>query len=268
MIDELSEFASVYAARPIQDNPRGMKSPHLFALWFMAKRLSPELVVESGVLRGQSTWLLEQACPEAKLICIDPALEKRTYISDRAVYSPKDFAEHDWADVPERSLAFFDDHQNAYLRIQQCAWFGFRHVIFEDNYPPGRGDCYSLKKAFAGAGHAQDDGAVRPARGSLARISDALRRRLGSSGRTAPQPALDSSIPPNEIDAKMLERRLAVYREFPPVFKPAQTRWGDDWSDEAYLTPDPLLTEPEQPAHQVYLDEAMYYTWICYARLR
>ena len=172
-----------------------MKSPHLFALWFMAKRLRPELVVESGVLRGQSTWLLEQACPEAKLICIDPALEKRTYISDRAVYSPKDFTEHDWADVPERSLAFFDDHQNAYLRIQQCAWFGFRHVIFEDNYPPGHGDCYSLKKAFAGAGHAQNDGAVQPAGGSLARVSDALRRRLGSSGRKASQPAWIRALP-------------------------------------------------------------------------
>lgn len=61
IIDSLDEFSAIYADRPIQDNKGGMKAPHMFAVWFMTRKLSPDLIVESGIWRGQSTWLLEQA---------------------------------------------------------------------------------------------------------------------------------------------------------------------------------------------------------------
>ena len=47
IIDHLGEFEAVYADRPIKDNQGGMKAPHMFAVWFMAKRLNPDLIVES-----------------------------------------------------------------------------------------------------------------------------------------------------------------------------------------------------------------------------
>jgi len=40
----------------------------MFASWFMARQLDPEVIIESGVWRGQGTWLLEQACPRAQII--------------------------------------------------------------------------------------------------------------------------------------------------------------------------------------------------------
>lgn len=48
-IDELS---TIYGERPIQENQGGMKAPHMFAVWFIAKKLSPDLIVESGVWKG------------------------------------------------------------------------------------------------------------------------------------------------------------------------------------------------------------------------
>lgn len=95
IIARLDEFESIYADRPIKDNQGGMKAPHMFAVWFIAKQLSPDLIVESGILKGQSTWLLEKACPKAKLVSIDLNLGYRQYISDRAFYSDKDFIEQD-----------------------------------------------------------------------------------------------------------------------------------------------------------------------------
>jgi len=44
----------------------------------------------------------------------------------------------------------------------------------------------------------------------------------------------------------------------------AATRWNTPWPP----TPAPLLTTPDTPARQIFLDEADSYTWICYARLR
>jgi hypothetical protein len=57
MIASLDEFVTLYQERPIQDNTGGMKAPHLFAVWFMMRKLAPELIVESGVWKGQGTNL-------------------------------------------------------------------------------------------------------------------------------------------------------------------------------------------------------------------
>lgn len=239
IIESISEFSTIYAERPIKDNQGGMMAPHMFAVWFITKKLSPDLIVESGIWKGQSTWLLEQACPRAELFSIDLNLGLRKYISERAVYSDRDFSEQDWLAVTDNSLAFFDDHQNAYSRVQQCSWFGFKHIILEDNYPVKQGDCYSLKKAFANAG-------------------------FEPSGKQGAEGSVDK----NDIDSRMLNKNLEVYYEFPPVFKSATTRWGDAWDDESYPTPEPLLAESSDDSHRVFVDELLSYTWICYAKIK
>jgi FkbM family methyltransferase len=154
MLGAMKEFAELYQRRPIQDNSGGMKSPHLFPIWFALRQLQPRFIVESGVWLGQGTWFFEQACPDAKLYCIDPELKRIRYRSSQATYLDRDFSQHDWSALPaEQTVLFFDDHQNAYERIKTARWFGLRHLFFEDNYPPSQGDCYSLKKAFMHAGY-------------------------------------------------------------------------------------------------------------------
>jgi hypothetical protein len=268
IIDSLVEFSAIYADRPIQDNKGGMKAPHMFAVWFMTRKLSPDLIVESGIWRGQSTWLLEQACPQAELVCIDVNLGFRQYISKKAVYSEKDFSEQDWSKVTDRSLAFFDDHQNAYRRLQQCDWFGIKHIIFEDNYPTTRGDCYSLKKAFANAGF----GSPGPQRksgdlGIAAKIRRKFAKLIGVNGSSIQQYE-SNGVEPNEFDACMLRKHLEIYCEFPPFFRKDATRWGDAWNDASYPTPKPLLERATAPIHNLFRDEAEFYTWICYAKLK
>lgn len=268
ILDHLDEFESIYADRPIKDNQGGMKAPHMFAVWFIAKQLSPDLIVESGVWKGQSTWLLEKACPEAKLISIDLNLGRRQYISDRAIYSEKDFVEQDWSAISNRSLVFFDDHQNAYTRLQQCKWFGFKHVIFEDNYPNTRGDCYSLKKAFANAGFNPANPGQNTSnnnifkkilkKSSQLRLNAIINRFRNGSGKIAP----------NDVDSKLLQKNLDIYYEFPPIFKPGKTRWGDDWEETSYPTPKPILEQSNKTTHKVFWDEALSYTWICYVMLK
>lgn len=63
----------------------------MFAVWFMSKKLNPELIIESGVYKGQSTWLFEVSCPQARIVSIDVNLDFREYISSRAEYSDLDF---------------------------------------------------------------------------------------------------------------------------------------------------------------------------------
>ena len=80
-----------------------------------------------------------------KLLCIDPNLHYRKYISEKAEYTNIDWKHLDIQNT-ENTLCFFDDHQNAPERIESAVKRGFKHLIFEDNYPIGQGDCISLKQ--------------------------------------------------------------------------------------------------------------------------
>ena len=267
ILNNIDEFLTIYDARPIKDNQSGMQAPHMFAIWFMAKKLSPELIIESGIWKGQSTWILEQACPQAKLVSIDLNLKHREYISEKAIYFDRDFSEQDWTNISDRTLIFFDDHQNAYKRLQQCKWFGFKHIIFEDNYPSSKGDCYSLKKVLANSGFQTANSQKASVFNNVsARIFNKLAKLSGIRPYFTPQYE-STSIQPNVFDSRMLHKNLDIYYEFPPVIKTEQTRWEDDWN-EAYPTPKPLLDRPIKPSQNVFLDEAMSYTWMCYVKLK
>lgn len=260
MVCRLEEFASLYDKRPIRDNKGGMRSPHLFLIWYVLQALRPKVIIESGVWLGQGTWFFEQACPEARLYCIDPVLNRIQHRSRRAQYVDRDFSLVDWRRLPkDETVVFFDDHQNAYERLKTAKWFGFKHVVFEDNYPASQGDCYSLKKVFAWSGLKASEAGLRSPK---ARLYAAVRAMLGR--------ASDSylEIPPNDVDAKYLEENLDVYQELPPIFKAERTRWGDTWNEVDYPTPEPLLRAVEASYQRRYLDEAADYTWMCYARLK
>ena len=259
MRGSLDEFSRLYDTRPIKHNAGGMSSPHMFLAWFMLRMLRPAAVVESGIWRGQGTWLIEQACPEARLYCIDIDLSNRRYKSERAEYFDRDFSMIDWTGLPkDETLLFFDDHQNGYERVKTAKWFGFKHMIFEDNYPAFEGDCYSLKKAFAHAGLRFD--LVRSDSPKL-KYKQLKRKMLVRIGRM-------EEVAPNDIDAKYLRQNLSVYCELPPVFKVERMRFGTAWDDENFPTPEPLLQSVEQDYQRRFLDEAASYTWMCYARLK
>lgn len=249
MRERLEEFANLYARKPISENSGGMQAPHMFLFWFVLRSLKPKVVIESGVWKGLGTWFVEQACPDAELYCIDLTWKHLIYKSPRAVYLDRDLATHDWSRLPkEETLVFIDDHMNALERCTTCLLHGFRHLLLEDNYPHGKGDCYSLKEVLSHTGH-------RAFPGLKARVNRTLGRLR------------DYSVPPNDADAAYFRSIAEVYEELPPVFKTTTTRWGDPW-DDRYPTPEPLLTSLTQPYQQVFLDEAGWYTWMCYVRLR
>ncbi|HWN09795.1 MAG TPA: hypothetical protein VNO50_11115 [Pyrinomonadaceae bacterium] len=147
LLQELREFARVMKRRPFQ-NEQGLRGVSAFALYWFIKQVKPTIVFEVGVWKGFSTWLIEQAAPDAKVVCFDPLFlldhllqpDKLgpTYRSARAAYSHQDFS---CADIErliggsERPLVFFDDHQNKFPRLLQARDFGIADIIFDDNKP-------------------------------------------------------------------------------------------------------------------------------------
>lgn len=146
-------FWEVWQERPIPDNRGGMGLNHSFALWMILRKINPKIVVESGTFMGHSTWVIEQAVPDAQLLVFDLDLSKLKYRSARASYAEEDLTEFDFSEYDlAQSLFFLDDHQNSYERIKDLIVLGVSHVIFEDNFPVGKGDFYSLHHLDAGEG--------------------------------------------------------------------------------------------------------------------
>ena len=253
--DSIPEFLELYHKKPLDNNQGGMLSPHMFATWFMLKKLNPKSVIESGIWKGQGTWLIEQALPDVKIYSIDINLEIREFISDKVTYFQKDFSEIDWSIIEDKSntVLFFDDHQNALNRIKIGEELGFKQFIFEDNYPAKQGDCYSLKKAFQ---HAGFEPVQQPIQGLKAKIMKIIK------------PNNLERVKPNKEDSQYLKNVLETYYEFPPIFKRESTRWGDDWNEEDYPTPNPVYSKLESDHLKIFQQEAVYYTWICFASLK
>ncbi|KAL6848542.1 hypothetical protein ACP4OV_021836 [Aristida adscensionis] len=176
LLSGLEEFVPIYETRPIKNNAHGMGFDHSFGLWFVARWLKPDLMIESGAFKGHSTWVLRQAMPNTRIISLSPRHPEKylkkgpAYVDRNCTYlSGKDFIDFgsvDWDTLlrdhsisdPRKVLVFFDDHQSELKRLMQALKAGFRHLIFEDNYDTGTGDHYSLRQIcdqsfIRGGGH-------------------------------------------------------------------------------------------------------------------
>ena len=145
----LPKFLEVYKKRPIKNNIMGMGINHSFALYSLLKKLDIEHVFESGIALGHSTWLIENTLENVELTAVDLNLKLREYISKKknTKYHEGDIEDLSFDNLdPNKTIVFFDDHTNVMHRLKFLKAWGIKYAIFEDNYPPGHGDSYSIRK--------------------------------------------------------------------------------------------------------------------------
>jgi hypothetical protein len=232
----ITEFLELYDKKPISNNAGGMKSHHCFWLWYFLKKVQPEVVIESGIWKGQSTWLIEQTCPNAHIISIDPRLEWREYISSRAEYTTVDFNNHNWKELlgNKKTLAFIDDHQDNFKRLEHAFKHGINYMVFEDNYPTNHGDVLSLKKILSNNYHILDQAGIRS------------RQEI-----------------PVWYKPRVLE--ICEYNECPPVYLDSlKTRWNNTFVE--HNCKPPVFDELEDNL-EIFKKDQLDYTFIAFVKL-
>jgi hypothetical protein len=132
--EHVAEFRRLYAGAPITQNNYGMNFPGGLALFVISRCLNPKIIVESGVYRGLSSYLLAKAAPTARIAAFDPRLNEVQYRTPRVAYHPCDWMQIEIACEGD-GLAFFDDHQSQARRVIEAHGRGFRHLIFDDSWP-------------------------------------------------------------------------------------------------------------------------------------
>ena len=130
----IDDFFQAYDERPVQDNEGGTKFADSFWLYTLGRLIAPEMIVESGVHRGHSTWLLRIGNPRAAMHCFDVSFRSVVWRDDEANYY-----EDDWmnADIKAcgNTLCYFDDHINHAQRVIEAHARGFRTLFFDDDFP-------------------------------------------------------------------------------------------------------------------------------------
>lgn len=228
MLDYIDEFEELYNKRPIIDNSGGTNSSHLFPTFVYCKEKKPKLIIESGIWKGQGTWLFEKAS-NAKIISFDINLNNLQYRSDRATYLQQDIMTSNIDDYikdyhPDDILIFLDDHQDFNKRLGFFLDKGIKHIIYEDNYPPEHGDCLSVKKIISGD----------------RQIEESNREKI--------------------IDC------IEHYEESPPLFDSEKNRFGESWY--LYETRKPLLDCDLKEKYLQFYNDRLGYTWLAYIRLK
>ena len=133
---DVIEFAQLIQRCPVEQGTGGCGFNGGLMLFLIARRLQPKVVIESGVFRGYTTWVLRQALPDAALFCFEPRPDQIRHRDPQAVYSEHDWSRFDFSGVDlSGCLAFFDDHVDQVRRAEECAQRGVGHALFDDSFP-------------------------------------------------------------------------------------------------------------------------------------
>lgn len=202
---ELPEFLKLYSKRPLRPNYGGMRVENSFGMWYMLRNLSPPptTVIESGVNKGHTTWMILQSLPSTRVISIDPS-SNIFWRSTNVTYLTGDMFE-DFSKVPwqnysidfDRTVVFIDDHQSSFRRIvSEGHKLGFRRFLIDDNYDYLSGDSYSVKWAC-----------------EMERKSQWRGLYLDNFAKTRRNMTWEEHV----NNGKELQRLIQVYYEFPPI---------------------------------------------------
>lgn len=217
ILNEIEVFKNLYKNRPIKNNIYGMQFQHMLATYFILKKLKPSFIIESGVFKGQSTWLIENTLPNSKILSIDIDLTKRVYISKKAEYSNIDFKNHDFSNIPEDTLVFFDDHVNHYERLKQAKFFNIKKIILEDNSIEKNSDFYTVNHAILKSGFNHNYTALSTIKTFLIFFIEFIKKIMFKKYffNIDKITSRIRDYPPNKNDFKNIEKNIKTYYEFP-----------------------------------------------------
>ena len=267
-LNELKIFTSIYKTRPVKENKGGMMFPHMFATFFILRKLKPKLVIESGVYKGQSTWLIVKSVPDAEILSIDMDLKQRVYISNRAKYSNIDFKYHDFSNIPEDTLVFFDDHQSHIDRIRESKFFNIKHIILEDNYPALCGDFLTIRHVYSGSGFSHPLTFKNIIKTTYLLFNQFFKKKISNKYYISLD-QINSRLRdrnPDFIIFRNIEKIIETYFEFPPIIN-FDHKWGHGTTKELYRTEKPLADLDKLDLKDL-SKELQSYNYITYIKLK
>lgn len=134
IIDDIKNYDKVFKDKPISDLIGGMGYNNGLILYILFSHYQPKVIVESGVWRGFTTYLIDKATfDNSKIYCFDIDLSKNEFHSSKASYYEHDITFFDEIDLGTVDFAFFDDHVSIYERLKLCLKNKIQILVVDDD---------------------------------------------------------------------------------------------------------------------------------------
>ena len=128
------EYCKVFAETPIKDMSSGFGFNEGLFLFCIIKVVKPSLVIESGIMKGFTTYLINSATEQDCIInCYDINFDNIQYKSKKANYFKSDINENPPKIQNHKVLAFWDDHTSQLSRLEFSIKNHIKYNIFDDD---------------------------------------------------------------------------------------------------------------------------------------
>ncbi len=127
-----------YKKNFIDNNYGGMGFNNSLFIFIFLRHLDVDLIIESGVWKGYSTYLFDQYPKKIKKISFDISFDELKYVSKKTEYCEFDITKYEFKKIKnlKKILAFYDDHISQYDRLKLSFEKKFSYLIFDDDLEP------------------------------------------------------------------------------------------------------------------------------------
>ena len=130
----INNFDKIFKDQPISNLKKGMGYNNSLITYIFIKTISPKNVIESGVLRGYTTYLIDKSCSKlTKIFSYDINYSLQEFRSNKAIYFHGDITRDESIDKKKFQLAFFDDHVSHLDRILFSLKKNINNIILDDD---------------------------------------------------------------------------------------------------------------------------------------
>ena len=134
LIDHINEYQKIFYNSPITDLTSGYGFNEGLILYCTLKKLNPTLVIESGVMKGFTTYIIHHATSNrCKIFCYDINFKNLIFTSTKAKYFNHDVTVNYPNFLNEVSFALWDDHTSHLNRLKFSLKHKIKYNIFDDD---------------------------------------------------------------------------------------------------------------------------------------
>ena len=130
----INEFDYVFSKSPVKEHESGFGYNEGVFFFTILKIINPELVIESGVMKGFTTYLIDAATTDyCKILCYDINFNNKIFNSPKARYINSDISREVPIIKNLKTVALWDDHTSQLDRLKFSQKHKIEYNFFDDD---------------------------------------------------------------------------------------------------------------------------------------
>ncbi len=134
LLNSIERYEEIFRHSKIRDLNGGLGFNNGLFFYVLISHFQPKKILESGVWKGYSTFLIDEATSmDSEIFSFDINLDKREFISKKASYFESDLSLESEVNFSKIDFALFDDHVSIYDRLKFCLKNEIKIVVVDDD---------------------------------------------------------------------------------------------------------------------------------------